>query len=116
VKKRYILVCEKGWHGLRQLSLDLSSKGIPAIVLIKGSVERDVQGMITAHRGINNVFIPEMFFTPVVFISIMFNIILSLRRRLVICLSKDKTYKRLEIFKKIFSGIELIKVYDRNGA
>jgi len=110
--KRYILICEKGWHGIRQLSLDLASKNVAATVLIKGLVEKDVQEMITRHNGINNVFIPDIIFTPFLFVYIIVALILSQGRRLSVVLSKERTYDRLYIFKKIFPSIDLIKAFE----
>lgn len=112
MRKRYILVCEKGWRGIRELSLDLASKGISSTVLIRGSVDKDVKGMITARREINNVFIPERFFTLVLLTRIIIALVLSPHGRLAVFLSKEKTYRRLELFKRFFRRIELAKVFD----
>jgi len=110
--KKYILVCEKRWRKIRELSLDLAEKGISSTVLIRGLVRPDVERMITAHKEISNVFVPEKLFTLILFMRMATSLILCPRRRLLIALSKEKTYKRLEILKKIFRRIELAKVFD----
>lgn len=110
--KRYILVCERGWRGIRDISLDLAGKNIPSTVLIRGLPEGRVRKMITPHKGINNVFIPEKFFTPFIFIYVILAMVLSPGRKLSIFLSKDKTYGRMRVFKKIFPHIELTNVHD----
>jgi len=112
MRKRYILVCEKGWRGIRELSLDLAGKGIPSTVLIKGAASKDVQNMITGRKEIKNVFIPERIFALVLFTRIIGALILSPRRKAAIFLSKEKTYKRLEALKRVFPEIELAKVFD----
>jgi len=107
--KRYILVCEKGWHKIRILSLELAGKDMSLTVLIRGLVERDVREMITRHDRIKNIFIPEKIFSPFLFVYVLITAILSYGR-LSIVLSKDKTYNRLDVFKKVFRLIELTKV------
>ena len=109
--KRYILVCEKGWRKIRESSLELASKDMPSTVLIRGLVEKDVREMITRHDRIKNIFIPEKIFLPFLFVHVLITAILSCGR-LSIFLSKDKTYNRLNVFKKVFRSIELIKVFE----
>ncbi|MFC1667579.1 hypothetical protein ACFL0P_06975 [Candidatus Omnitrophota bacterium] len=110
--KKHVLICEKGWRRIRELSLDLESKNIHSTVLIKGLVDKDVREMITRHDGVSNVFISGKFFTPFLFIYIIVTLILSKGGELVIFLSKEKTYGRLSVFKKIFPSIDLIKVFE----
>ena len=109
--KRYILVCEKGWRKIRESSLELASKNMSSTVLIRGLVEKDVREMITRHDRIKNIFIPEKIFLPFLFVYVLIAAILSYGR-LSISLSKDKTYNRLNVFKKVFHSIELIKAFE----
>ena len=111
--KRYILVSEKGWRGIRQLSLDLADKGISSSVLIRGMVDKAVRDMITKRREINNVFIPEKIFTFFLFMYVLSGLILSRRNKVVIFLSKDKTFERFKSFKRIFSRLEPAMVSDK---
>ena len=113
MSKRYILVSEKGWSGIRQLSLDLADKGLPSTVLIRGMVDKAVRDMIIKRREINNVFIPGKIFTPFLFMYVLSGLILSRRNKVVIFLSKDKTFKRFKSFKRIFSWLEPAMVSDK---
>lgn len=106
--KRHILVCETGWQRIRELSISLSLRKIPSAVLIKGLPDRQVRRMITKYEGINNIFIPERFFIPYVFIYIFLNILTS-KRLFLFVEGKKKTFARLTNLKKIFPGIELNK-------
>lgn len=110
--KRYILVCERSWRGVREASLDLASKDIPSTVLVKGLVDKEVREMITRRKWINNVFIPEKIFTPFLFIYIFATLIIFPKRGISVFLSKEKTYNRLGVFKKVFPRMELAMVYD----
>ncbi len=111
--KKYILACESGWRGIRELSIDLAGKDIPSTVLIEGLIEKETREMITRHKGIRNLFIPAKIFTPFLFVYVFISSIVFSRRGLSIFLSKEKTYNRVTLFKKIFPHIELAKVYDR---
>jgi len=111
--KKYILVCEKGWHGIRQLTLDLADKGICSTVLIRGVVDKSAREMITKRREIKNIFIPERIFTPFLFVYVFNSLILSQGKILAVFLTKDKSFKRLKLFKRIFSRLELAIVHDQ---
>ena len=113
MSKRYILVSEKGWHVIRQLSLDLADKGLFSTVLIRGMADRAVRDMITKRREINNVFIPGKIFTPFLFMYVLSGLMLSRRNKVVIFLSKDKTFERFKSLKSIFSRLEPAMVSDK---
>lgn len=107
--KRHILICESGWQKIREFSISLSLKNTPSIVLIKGRPDRQTRGMITGHKGVKNVFIPERLFKPSVFIYLFLNI--STGRPLsLFAETKEKTYAGLVSLKKIFPRIELVNL------
>ena len=111
--KKHILVCESGWRGIRELSIDLAGRDIPSTVLIEGLIDKEVREMITRHRGIRNLFIPERIFMPFLFVYVLVSSLVFSRRGLAIFLSKEKTYNRLAPFKKISPRIELVKIGDK---
>lgn len=109
--KKHILVCERGWQGIRELSLDLARRDITSTVLIEGLIDKETREMITSYNGINNLFIPEKIFAPLLYMYILVNLLLF-RGKLSIALSKEKTYHRLLRFRKLFPCLELTEVYD----
>ena len=113
MSKRYILVSEKGWHGMRRLSLDLADKGLSSTVLIRGMADMAVRDMITKRREINNVFIPGKIFAFFLFMYILSALTLSRRNKVVVFLSKDKTFERFRSFKRIFPRLEPAMVSDK---
>ena len=48
---RAILAFDRGWQGMRELSLELAGSGMAVDVLIKGQVEREILAMITRPAG-----------------------------------------------------------------
>ena len=108
--KKHILVCESGWRKIRELSIKLAKQDIVSTVLIEGLVEPQVKAMITRHRGINNVFIPEGVFTPLLFIYLTVALVIYPKRKLAVYLSKERTYNRLSVFRKVSSRIELTMI------
>ena len=98
---------------MRQLSLDLADKGLPSTVLIRGMVDKAARDMITKRREINNVFIPGKIFAPFLFMYVLSGLMLSWRDKVVIFLSKDKTFRRFKSFKRIFSRLEPVMVRDK---
>jgi len=111
--KRYVLICESGWRRIRELSLDLANKSIPSTVLIEGLVDRQIRTMITRHKGIDSIFIPEKLFAPFLFIYLTLALIIFPKAAFSIYISKERTYNRLTLFKKLFPRIELVKAYDK---
>lgn len=109
--KRYILICEIGWAGIRRLSLELACKGIASYILINGLPDTEVRQMISRHKGANNIFIPDKFFKPFMFLYIISNIVMN-KKILLFVESKEKTFKKLERLRRIFNRIELTRVYD----
>lgn len=97
---------------MRELSLDLAEEGVPSTVLIKGVVDKETQDMITSREKIKNIFIPERFFTAVVFLRVICALALSPRKRIAVFLSKEKAYKRIEMLKRIFPQVEPTRVFD----
>jgi len=111
--KRYILVSEKGWHGIRQLSLDLADKGLSSTVLIRGMADKAARDMITKRMEINNVFIPGKIFMPFLFMYVLSGLISCRRNKVAVFLSKDKTFERFKSFKRIFSRLEPTMVSEK---
>ena len=98
MSKRYILVSEKGWHSIRQLSLDLADRGSSSTVLIRGMADKAVRDMITKRREINNVFIPGKIFTPFLF---MYVLVFYLTKNKNLNEAGKNLYKMLRIIKKM---------------
>lgn len=109
--KKHILVCERGWQEVRELSLDLARRDIASTVLIEGLVDKETREMITSYNGINNLFIAEKIFTPFLHLYTLANLLIF-KGRISIFLSRKKTYHRLLMLKKLFPCFELTKVYD----
>ena len=110
--KRCILVCDRGWQRIREKSIELAKINIPSTVLIRGVVDRDVREMITPCREIRNVFFPAKIFTMLAFTYVFLSSLAFCRGSLCVFLSKKRTYDRLLLLRKIFYGVEYIKLYE----
>lgn len=109
MSKRYIILCEAGWHNARELSLEIARKNMRSSVLIKGRPEKEVRQMISRRNLINNIFIPDKFFAVFVFLYIFSGILFG--KELAVFYNKGKTEKMLAGFKKISSRFKLEKVH-----
>ena len=108
MSKKYIILCEAGWHNARELSLEMARKDIPSTVLIKGRPEKDVRQMILGHDLISNVFIPDRFFVIFLFLYIFSNILSA--KEVTVFFNKEKMQNMLAVFKKISGGFKAEKI------
>jgi len=106
--KKYIILCEAGWHNARELSLEMSRKNIPSTALIKGRPEKDVRQMISRHDLINNMFIPDRFFAIFLFLYLFLNILSA--KEVMVFFNKGKTQNMLAVFNKISSRFKAEKI------
>lgn len=107
-QKTIIIISEAGWQGARQLSIELSKKGIMAIVLIKGRLGRHERDMITKYKGIKNIFISQKLFAVLIFAYILFLAICF--KPMVIFVTKEKTEKTILKLEKFFKNIHLARL------
>ncbi len=106
--KKYIILCEAGWHNARELSLEMSRKNMRSSVLIKGRPDKEARQMISRHKLISNIFIPDKFFAVFVYLYISLSVFFA--KELVIFFNREKSYNMLSIFKKAFAKVRLEKV------
>lgn len=109
MSKKYIILCEAGWHAARELSLEMARKNIRSSVLIKGRPDKEVRRMITGHKLISNVFIPDKFFAVFVFLRILSGILFG--KELAVFYNKGKTEKMLAGFKKMSGRFKSEKIH-----
>nr|MBU1328415.1 hypothetical protein [Candidatus Omnitrophota bacterium] len=109
MSKKHVILCEAGWHNARELSLELDRKNIPVSVLIKGRPEKEARQMISRHKLISNIFIPDKFFAVFVFLYVFSGILFG--KELEVFYNKGKTEKMLAGFKKISAKFQLEKIH-----
>lgn len=68
---------ERGWRGARECSIALSARGIPVTHVIKGSLAREVRGMIQPHPGVGVCHLPR----PVFRVCLWFLLVVQAVRR-----------------------------------
>jgi hypothetical protein len=57
-----VLAVERGWQGMRELSLAVSRRGVLVDVLIKGAVAPDVLAMVTRPIGMRVIAVRRTWF------------------------------------------------------
>ena len=60
-----ISLVERGWQAARGYSLDVQDQKVMVIHLIKGSLSREILGLIAPHPWIRLVSVPRVIFWPV---------------------------------------------------
>lgn len=95
-----VLICEDGWEGIREFALFLSERKISVSVVIKGNPRCEVKEMISPRDGIQNYFLERNLYRVVLYPLLAW---LYLRRRWnVCCVTKERTYKELEVLQRLF--------------
>src|SRR3989338_8379046 len=110
--KKVIILCEEGWQGVRELSLELAKRRIGNVVLIKGDPGREVRKFITKHPLIWNIFFPRLLFRVRLPSTILFIRLFSGSK---ICIwSRERTRKLIDPYCKI-SGVKLIYMLEEGN-
>ncbi|MBN3039018.1 MAG: hypothetical protein JW869_06355 [Candidatus Omnitrophica bacterium] len=105
--KHIILSCERGWRGIRELSLFLAGNGLDVYVLIKGYPSREVQKMISPYDKIHNIFIPRKIFSVYLFFYLLANLVFH---RVHLFISTSKRVKKGAV---AFFKLEPFFVFER---
>lgn len=66
--------CERGWRGIRELSLFLAQNNLDVFVLIEGSPSKELRNMITPYSKIHNIFISEKIYSIYLSVYILLNL------------------------------------------
>ena len=68
-----LLISEVGWRGIKEFSSSLVKSGFLVDIVIKGSVDKEILGIITRPEGARIRAIPREFFIAHIFFYILRN-------------------------------------------
>lgn len=94
--KKAVLISEVGWRGIKELSSSLLKNGLSVDIIIKGSVDKEVLGIITKPRGLKVRAVRKIFFMPYLFFYLAWHRICGDIKTAV--LSKEETKSRVRNF------------------
>lgn len=100
LQKRVVCLVERGWEGIRKLTISLNNEKIPSVCIIKGKLESEVLEMITKYDGISIKSISRGVFK--LYILTMFLINFFLRNTICIVMDSEKNYSWVSGINRIF--------------
>src|SRR3989338_434113 len=109
-----LLLSEVGWAGLKKYAGDLLKQGHSPFIVIKGTLSSELRHLLNQNPQIPVKPLNPLFFKIYVFLFIIFSFLFQ--RQLLVVVTKQKTFKWLQHFRKIFSfKLELIQETSEEG-
>ncbi|MDD5449011.1 MAG: hypothetical protein PHO42_00235 [Candidatus Omnitrophica bacterium] len=89
--KKALIISEVGWRGAKELSSALLKNNLSVDIIIKGTVNKRVLGVITRPDGLRIHAIPRIFFNPYLFFYFLWHRILEGLETVIV--TKEQTRK-----------------------
>lgn len=90
-----LLISETGWRGIKEFSCSLAKSSFCVDIVIKGSVDKEVLGIITRTKGVKIHAVPREFFIVYLLFYVLWNRIFGKLKTVIV--TKESTRDWLKV-------------------